>query len=209
MRPPPNTVVSDAVHTHTPDAADARRARCSCANTSSADSGQAGSITLRRGTSTGAAFAYAESCPDTRADHGTTLREHGCCVRGRPACTQEAQRQAFDACPRAAAHAAAPVDAWSRSAETKDQLELDVEEMRRMRDRCGTRTCGGRATTVADLLCRSAHDRQLVLRPGSLMEPHPLSQRRSHMITAMPGLVGPVQLHTRSQRSKAWLSCPT
>ena len=55
----------------------------------------------------------------------------------------------------------------SRPAQIKEQLELDVEEHRRIAERHYTRTASGRVVTVGDLPRRSARGPQLSLRVGA------------------------------------------
>ena len=64
--------------------------------------------------------------------------------------------------------------ASSTSAHMKEQLELEVEEHRRIADRCDTRTASGRVVTVGDLPRRSARGPQLVLRVGGSNQTHPV-----------------------------------
>ena len=54
----------------------------------------------------------------------------------------------------------------SRPAQIKEQLELDVEEHRRIAERHYTRTASGRVVTVGDLPRQSARGPQLRLRVG-------------------------------------------
>ena len=62
----------------------------------------------------------------------------------------------------------------SRPAQIKEQLELDVEEHRRIAKRHYTRTASGRVVTVGDLQRRSARGPQLRLRVGGSNHPHPV-----------------------------------
>ena len=62
----------------------------------------------------------------------------------------------------------------SRPAQIKEQLELDVEEHRRIAERYDTRTASGRVVTVGDLPRRSARGPQLSLRVGGSNHPHPV-----------------------------------
>ena len=62
----------------------------------------------------------------------------------------------------------------SRPAQIKEQLELDVEEHRRIAERHYTRTASGRATTLAVWSDQHSRGLQLSLRVGGSNHPHPV-----------------------------------